>query len=151
MKQLTYKDNNLYLDGADGSSVRVQARQCFPWSEPSKYITLRDFENRELALVEDPATLDADSRVALEAGLAVSGFVFRLQQVSSIELEFEIRNWTVTTEQGERIFQTQLDEWPRSMPGGGFLLRDVGGDMFYIPPLKDLDARSCDLLSGYVD
>jgi hypothetical protein len=151
MKQLTYKDNNLYLHGADGSLVMVQARPCFPWSEPNKYITLRDFENRELQLVEDPATLDADSRDALQSGLAASGFVFRLQQIASIEVEFEIRNWTVTTEQGERVFQTQLDEWPRSVPGGGFLLRDVAGDLFHIPPLKDLDARSCDWLSGYVD
>jgi hypothetical protein len=151
MKQLIYKDNNLYLHDADGSSEMVQARPCFPWSEPSKYITIRDFENRELQLVEDPATLDENSRVALESGLAASGFVFRLQQIASVEVEFEIRNWTVTTEQGERIFQTQLDEWPRSMPGGGFLLRDVAGDIFFIPPMNDLDARSRDLLSGYVD
>jgi hypothetical protein len=151
MKQLSYKDNNLYLHSADGSSVIVQARPCFPWSEPSKYITLRDFQNRELEFVADPAILDADSRLALEAGLASTGFIFRIQRIASIEVEFEIRNWTVTALQGERIFQTQLDEWPRSMPGGGFLLRDVAGDLFYIPPLKDLDVRSRDVLSDYVD
>jgi hypothetical protein len=151
MKRLSYKDGNLYLHGVDGTLIPVQVRPCFPWSEPTKYITLRDYENRELALVEDPATLDADSYAALESGLAVSGFVFRIQRIESVEVEFEIRNWTVTTEQGERIFQTRLDEWPRRMPGGGFLLRDVAGDMFYIPILKELDAHSRELLSGYVD
>jgi hypothetical protein len=104
-----------------------------------------------MEFVADPAILDADSRLALEAGLALTGFIFRIQRIASIEVEFEIRNWTVTALQGERIFQTQLDEWPRSMPGGGFLLRDVAGDLFYIPPLKDLDVRSRDVLSDYVD
>jgi hypothetical protein len=151
MKQLSYKDNNLYLHRADGSSVMVQARPCFPWSEPSKYITLRDFQNRELELVGDPAVLDAGSRLALEAGLAASGFIFRIQRIACIEVEFEIRNWTVTALQGQRIFQTRLDEWPKSMPGGGFLLRDVAGDIFFIPPLKDLDIGSRDVLSDYVD
>ncbi len=151
MKQLSFMDNNLYLHSTDGSSVIVQACPCFPWSEPSKYISLRDFENKELLLVDDPILLDKDSRSALEAGLAASGFVFRIQRIVSVEVEFEIRNWIVTTEQGERIFQTRLDEWPRTMPGGGFLLRDVAGDIFYLPPLNALDVRSRGVLSDYVD
>ncbi|MEJ2610833.1 MAG: DUF1854 domain-containing protein [Candidatus Thiodiazotropha sp.] len=151
MKQLSYKGSNLYLHDVDGALIPVQARPCFPWSEPTKYISLRDNKNRELELVEDPANLDADSRTALESGLAASRFVFLIQRITSVEVEFEIRNWTVTTEQGERIFQTRLDEWPRGMPGGGFLLQDVAGDMFYIPMLNDLDVRSRELLSGYID
>jgi hypothetical protein len=151
MKQLSFVDSNLYLHSADGSSVIVQAYPCFPWSEPSQYISLRDFENKELVLVADPSLLDEDSRSALESGLGGSGFVFRIQRIVSVEVEFEIRNWIVTTEQGERSFQTRLDEWPRTMPGGGFQLRDVAGDIFYVPPLKELDVRSRDVLSDYVD
>jgi hypothetical protein len=150
MKQLSYKDGALYLLGVDGTMVPVQARLCFPWSEPTKYITLRDYENRELELVEDPTTLDSDSRFALESGLAASGFVFRVQRIVNVEVEFEIRNWTVITEQGERIFQTRLDEWPKKLPYDGFLFHDVAGDMFYIPMLKDLDEQSRELFSGYV-
>jgi hypothetical protein len=150
MKQLSYKNGNLYLHSVDDTLILVQARPCFPWSEPTKFITLRDYENRELALVEDPADLDADSRFALGSGLAASGFVFQIRRIMSIEVEFEIRNWTVITEQGEQIFQTRLDEWPKKMPCGGFLLHDVAGDMFYIPVLKELELRSRELLSGYV-
>lgn len=151
MKQLSYTDNNLYLHCADGSLVPVQARPCFPWSEPNKYITLHDYENRELEFVEDPATLDADSRVALESGLAVSVFIFQIQRIESVVVEFEIRNWTVITKQGRRIFQTRLDEWPKINSAGGYLIRDVAGDMFYIPALKDLGTRSREWLSVYVD
>jgi hypothetical protein len=151
MIQLSYKDGDLRLHHADGSLVPVQARPCFPWSEPTKYITLRDYENKELSFVQDPATLDVDSQRALASGLSASKFVFRIQRIICVEEEFEIRNWTVSTEQGKRIFQTRLDEWPRSIPGGGYLLCDVAGDIFFIPVLNDLDARSREWLSGYVD
>ncbi|MDJ0807209.1 MAG: DUF1854 domain-containing protein [Gammaproteobacteria bacterium] len=151
MQKLIYKEGNLYLHGARQEWIPVQARPCFPWSEPERFITLRDFENSELGLVEDPAALDADSQLALQLGLSASGFVFRIERVDAVDVEFEIRNWKVKTEQGKQVFQTRLDEWPRHMPGGGFLLRDVAGDMFYIPSVNDLDARSRELLSGYID
>lgn len=131
--------------------VAVRVHRAFPWSEPGRFISLRDAGDREFVLVADPAALDRTSRQALEAALAAAGFVFDVTAVSAIEEEVEIRTWRVTTRQGPRAFQTRLDEWPRTLPGGGLLIRDVAGDLYRIEDFAALDGRSRELLWAYVD
>lgn len=130
--------------------VPVRVRQCFPWSEPHRHLSLRDNEEREVVLVEDPATLGAASREALERALAEAGFVLEVTRVVSIEEEVEIRQWTVETRHGPRSFQTHLDDWPRVLPSGGLLIRDVAGDLYRLM-VAELDRRSRDLLWAFVD
>ena len=48
-------------------------------------------------------------------------------------------------------FQTRLDAWPRRVPGGGVLIRDVAGDLYYVADPESLDKRSRDLLWVFVD
>lgn len=130
--------------------VAVRVRQCFPWSEPHRHLSLRDAEEREIALIEDPATLGAASREALERALAEAGFVLEVTRVVSIEEEVEIRQWEVETRHGHRSFQTHLDDWPRSLPDGGLLIRDVAGDLYRLT-VTQLDAKSRELLWAFVD
>ena len=130
--------------------VAVRVRQCFPWSEPHQHLSLRDAEDREVVLVEDPATLGAASREALERALAEAGFVLEVTRVVAIEEEVEIRQWTVETRHGPRSFQTHLDDWPRSLPGGGLLIRDVAGDLYRLT-VTELDKKSRELLWAFVD
>ena len=144
--------------GADGRLVAaaeegprtVVARRCFPWSEPGKYVSLRDGDHHEVALVRDPGALSEDSRRALDLALAEGGFVFEVSAVVEVEEEVEIRHWQVVTRQGARSFQTRLDDWPRALPGGGFLIRDVGGDLYRLPEPERMDARSRKLLWAFV-
>ena len=135
----------------EGEPVAVRLRQCFPWSEPDRHLSLRDGEDNEIALVRDPTDLDADSRGALERAVAEAGFVLEVTQVVSIEEEVEIRQWVVETRQGRRSFQTHLDDWPRALPSGGLLIRDVGGDLYRLAAPGELDRRSRDLLWAFVD
>ncbi len=131
--------------------VPVRLRQCFPWSEPGRHVSLRDDGDEEVALVEDPAALPPESRRALERALAEAGFVLEVTQVLSIEEEVEIRQWTVETQHGKRSFQTHLDDWPRALPMGGLLIRDVAGDLYRLPAPHTLDVRSRELLWAFVD
>ena len=135
----------------DDRAVPVRLRQCFPWSEPTRHLSLRDAEDREVAYVADPASLAPASREALERAVAEAGFVLRVTRVRSIEEEVEIRHWTVDTAQGARTFQTHLDEWPRALPDGGLLIRDVAGDLYRLPESERLDGRSRELLWAFVD
>lgn len=134
-----------------GRTVPVKVRQCFPWSEPRQHLSLRDDDDEEVALVDDPTLLDESSRDALERALAEAGFVLEVTRVESIEEEVEIRQWVVETRQGRRAFQTHLDDWPRALPMGGLLIRDVGGDLYRLPATSELDPRSRTLLWAYVD
>lgn len=135
----------------NGKAVLVRVRQCFPWSEPSRHLSLRDGEDDEVALVDDPASLAPASRDALEQALAEAGFVLEVTRVLSIEEEVEIRHWTVETAQGRRAFQTHLDDWPRPLPGGELLIRDVAGDLYRLPLPARMDQRSRELLWAFVD
>ncbi|MFN2564004.1 MAG: DUF1854 domain-containing protein [Gemmatimonadaceae bacterium] len=134
-----------------GKWVSVRLRQCFPWSEPGRHVSLRDDEDEEVALVEDPATLAPESRRALERAVAEAGFVLDVTRVLDVEEEVEIRQWTVETKHGRRSFQTHLDDWPRVLPMGGLLIRDVAGDLYRLPAPETLDARSRELLWAFVD
>ena len=134
-----------------GEPVTVRLRQCFPWSEPHRHLSLRDEKEREIALVEDPATLAPESRHALERALAEAGFVLEVTRVLSIEEEVEIRQWTVETLHGPRSFQTHLDDWPRVLPMGGLLIRDVAGDLYRLAKPREMDRRSKELLWAFVD
>jgi hypothetical protein len=135
----------------DGEAVAVRLRQCFPWSEPHRHISLRDEDDEEVALVEDPASLAPESRLALEQAVAEAGFVLEVTRVLSIEEEVEIRQWKVETRQGSRSFQTHLDDWPRVLPMGGLLIRDVGGDLYLLAAPGEMDGRSKELLWAFVD
>ena len=156
----TRKSPGLRLEWrADGSlwAVRgdeeraVSVRRCFPWTEPARHLSLRDADEEEFAFVRDPADLDARSRAALDAALAVAGFVFEVTRVLEIEEEVEIRRWRVETRQGPRTFQTRLDDWPRTLPHGGLLIRDLAGDLYHLEAPAKLDRQSRELLWAFVD
>src|SRR6266581_2278082 len=94
-----------------GTERAVWVRRCFPWSEPARFVSLRDDDQQEFALVRDPADLDAASRRVLEEALVAAGFVFQITRVTAIEEEVDIRHWRVETRQGTRSFQTRLATW----------------------------------------
>jgi hypothetical protein len=134
-----------------GEERAVTVRRCFPWSEPARYVSLRDDDEDEFALVADLADLDPASRAALATALAEAGFVFVVTAIQDVEEEVEIRAWRVDTAQGPRRFQTRLDDWPRELPGGGILIRDVAGDLYHVPDPRALDRRSRQFLWAFVD
>ena len=135
----------------DGKAVPVRLRQCFPWSEPDRHLSLRDDDDEEVALVDDPAALPPESRRALERAVAEAGFVLDVVRVLAIDEEVEIRQWTVETTRGRRSFQTHLDDWPRVLPLGGLLIRDVAGDLYRLADPRRMDDRSRELLWAFVD
>jgi hypothetical protein len=138
---------------SDSASEPRSVRVCrlFPWSHPGEYVSLRDGEDEELALVRRPDELDDDSRAALEQSLAEAGFVMEVEAILEVEEEIEIRTFSVRTAQGLRSFQTERDEWPQHLEGGGLLIRDVAGDLYAVRNPEALDARSRKLLWVFLD
>ena len=140
------------LWAVQGDSARaVSVRRCFPWSEPSRFVSLGDRDDKEVALIREPTNLDEASREALEQALVEAGFLLQIVKIKDVDEEVEIRTWTVETAQGLRTFQTKLDDWPRELPGGGLLIRDVAGDLYHIANRDDLDERSKSLLWAFAD
>jgi hypothetical protein len=143
-------DGQLQAHRGDESAA-VWVCRSFPWSEPTRFISLRDEDEKEFALVRNPNELDPASRRELEQALAQAGFVLEITRVISVEEEVEIRSWVVDTAQGRRHFQTRRDDWPWEVPGGGLLIRDVAGDLFLVAKPSNLDAQSRDALWAFID
>lgn len=137
--------------GCEGEAVPVRLVRCFPWSAPTRMLSLRDEDDAEVALVGELADLDDESRDALAEALLEAGFVLEVVEVLEVEEDVEIRRWKVRTRQGLRSFQTSLDAWPREAPTGGLLMEDVAGDLFRIPPQEELDAKSRKLVWAFLD
>ena len=149
--QLENRGDGRLIAAVAGRSIAVKLRQCFPWSEPARFVSLRDADDKEVALIEQPSSLDDESRQVFEMALAEAGFVLDVTRVVNIEEEIEIRQWTVETKQGNRSFQTHLDDWPRVLPSGGLLIRDVAGDLYRLAEPATLDKKSRALLWAFVD
>jgi len=133
-----------------GKAVAVRPVRCFPWSAPGELVSLRDSEDREHHLVETLSGLDPVSAAALQLATESAGFVLEVEAILSIEEDYEVRVWRARTRHGTRTFQTKLDEWPWSAPDGGYLLRDLCGDLFRVPPVETLDEPSRKWLWAYV-
>lgn len=135
----------------DGEERPVSARRLFPWSREGEHISLRVPENEEFTLLRAAEGLSRSSRHALGDALALAGFVFEVTRVLAVKEEIEIRVWRVRTRQGTRAFQTRIDEWPREVPGGGMLIRDVAGDLYHVPEPRALDRASQELLWAFAN
>ena len=148
-----WRGNDGQLWGQVGEQEARAVRVCrlFPWSHATEWISLRDAEDEELALVHRPADLDPESRSALEISLVEAGFVMQVESILAVDEEIEIRTFEVLTAQGKRSFQTERDAWPESLPDGGLLIRDVAGDLYAVPESARLDARSRKLMWVFVD
>jgi hypothetical protein len=114
-------------------------------------VSLRDDEDKEVAFVDEPDTLDPSSRALLQEELAQAAFVLHIERILSVRQELEIRIWKVETREGPRTFETSHDEWPRPLAEGGLLLRDVAGDLYLIPRVATLDPTSRRVLWAFID
>ena len=135
----------------NGDERAVRVHRCFPWSEPGRFLSLRDDDDEELALIEALEDLGDESRRTLEAAIAEAGFVLEVIRIAEVEEEVEIRTWRVETRQGPRSFQTRLDDWPTEVPGGGIVIRDVAGDLYHVATPDAMDAQSRKWLWAFVD
>ena len=148
--KVEWRDDGQLWAGRNGDEKVVLVNRCFPWSDPDEYISLRDTDEKEVALIRELSELDRESRHAVERALAEAGFYLEIEEVIAIEEDFEIRNWSVVTRQGSRQFQTKLDDWPINLSGGRLLIRDVAGDLFCIEDPERMNERSRKLIWAFV-
>ncbi len=134
----------------EGTEKAVRVHRCFPWSEPRRYLSLRDADGDEFALVESVDAVPHGSRRVLEGALAEAGFVLEVVRIEAVDEEVEIRTWKVETRQGPRSFQTKIDDWPVAVPGGGILIRDVAGDLYHVADPEGMDEASKKWLWAFV-
>src|SRR2546422_10688149 len=87
-------DGRVWAIRSGGGVARaVWVQRCFPWSEPGRFLSLRDDDEEEFALVRDPAELDPASRRVLEEALVAAGVVFGGARGGALRGGGERRGW----------------------------------------------------------
>jgi hypothetical protein len=145
------KDGRLTVEKDGLAPTVVQPKRCFPWTEGGRYISLRDDHHNEVAFIHDVKDLDLESRNAVMEGLNKTAFIFHIKSIINVKPEFEIRSWHVITEHGAYKFQTKLDDWPVKLRDGGYLIRDITGNLFRIDDVALLDNTTKKLLWAFID
>ena len=134
----------LVLQTADGPKV-VRAHRSFPWTDPQKFIVLReDVEEdaQELAAVEDLADLPAQTRATIEAWLERHTFIPKVTRVLLVKSGNNALLFHLDTDRGQRRIKVLEREDMRPLPDGRTLIRDASGVVYELPPIPTLDRES---------
>ena len=124
----------------DKADVRV--RRSFPWSSPTRFISIRDADGKELLLVEDLEQLDAGRRKVIDDWLNSASFIPRITRVDDVDARFGHQQWKVQTDRGPVEFRVQEREDIRFLPDGRYQLKDADGNVYELPSAVELDEHS---------
>lgn len=149
--RVTRTEDGRYLAAWGDQRCIVRIGTCFPWTCPGAFVSLRNEDDKEVALIPDLAAVDPESRIVLRRALREAAFAFTITQVRLVRKEFEIRHWEVTCREGQRSFQTKVDDFPQPLPPRGLLITDVGGDVYVVEDWDRLDKSSRKQLALFID
>jgi hypothetical protein len=139
----------VHLDGREAPLANVKVARCFPWSLQSQYISIRDKDGKEVALLEDLQQLDAQSRGVIQEELAARFFVPKITRITDYRAEFDIIYISAATDRGEVTFQIRSRDDVRILSGRRAIFRDVDGNIYEIPDFHALDRVSQKYLERY--
>jgi len=141
------------LDFGGVKYPRVAVHRCFPFSDPDRYISIREPEGdgKEIGLIEDMSALAPETRAMLEEQMALRYFSPKIRRVYDIREEYGYSYWDVETDRGACRFTVRM--------GGGsvypiganrYLINDIDGNRFEIPDLYALSPREIKKLDLFV-
>jgi hypothetical protein len=132
----------LTLEG-DRSYLKVKVTRAFPLSLAGQYVGLADGQDRQIAIVKDPADLDPESRAITQEELRRRYFTAIIKSVEEVKELFGVVQWKVITDRGPREFLVRgMRESVYEMEGDQILVMDVDGNRFQLPRFDQLDRES---------
>ncbi len=156
-------DKNATFAATDGGFVamtfgektypRVAVHRCFPFSDPDRYISIREPEGdgREIGLIDDLNNLSKDTRALLEDQLALRYFIPKIQKVREIKDEYGYSYWDVQTDRGDCRFTVRMGGSNVYAIGPNrYLVNDLDGNRFEIPDLYALTPKEIKKLDLFI-
>lgn len=138
---------HLVLTEKDRSHLAVKPVWASPLTHPGKFLAFLNPKGDEVALVEEPSTLEPDSLKAAKAELNRRYLTATVTRIIGATVEFGATYWHVETDRGHRDFVTQnLQENAQWLSEGHLLLIDVDGNRFEVLSTHDLDLRSQEII-----
>jgi hypothetical protein len=134
---------------------RVILRSCFPVSQETRYLSVRDAsgeEQSEIGVIEDWQSLDESDREAVAEELGLHYFVPAIQRVVGVKDELGFLYWTVDTDKGHKEFvmRNNVIRHAREVSPGRWLLIDVNQARYEVPDIGAMDRASQKLIQRYL-
>ena len=147
---LTTELGQLVLVTTGGTRIEnVRPSRMFPLTDPEHWIAIQDPSGRELACVEDPATLTESQQVALKLALSKRAFVPVVKSIDKIVRTSDGYDWHVTTDRGRTVFHVETDESIQTLGGSKLVIIDHHNTRYLVPNVDDLDRESRRRLERY--
>lgn len=141
----------LVLRRADGSAhVGVHPVRAFPLSDPDGALSLVGADGREIAWIDRPHALDADTRARIDEELARREFAPVIERLLAVSTFSTPSEWTVQTDRGQTHFVLKGEEDIRRLHGGALLVTDSHGIGWRVVDMHTLDRRSRRLLERFL-
>ncbi len=135
----------------DRSYLKAGILRAFPLAEPSRFLSVRDAENKEVGLIVNPAELSAENLVLVEEELERRYLVPTVKRIVAAKERFGTVDWTMETDRGLCRFTTRnLRENVQRPAPGRIILNDVDGNRYDIRKVEELSLQSQDLLFRHV-
>lgn len=137
------------IDAEGRRHVGVEPIRAFPIAEPGRHVAICDADGRELAWVDDLATLPEPVRAILEEELAARTFLPVIERIRRVSSDSTPADWDVVTDRGPTRFTLQAEDDIRRLDRHRALIVDAQGIRYLIPDTRALDAASRRILERY--
>lgn len=143
----------LKLEFAGKTYPRVAVHRCFPFSDPERYISIREPEGdgREIGLIDDMTALPEATQALLRDQLALRYFIPKILKVRDIKDEYGYSYWDVQTDRGDCRFTVRMGgSNVYSIGHNRYLVNDLDGNRFEIPDLYALTPKEIKKLDLFI-
>lgn len=153
-KQLLLKkdDRNrqtLYLRHDSDTEIAVTPRRLFPLSRPDEYIYFIDEDEKERGILRQLREAPRPVKEFISSWLEEYYFIPCITEIHTIEEEYGISHWMVTTNRGKRGFEIRNRSTDIIiLDNRRILLKDVDDNTYEIPDYGELPQKSQMLLEG---
>ena len=137
----------LTIEG-DRSWREVRVARAFPFSDPDRYIGLRDGDDKDIGILTTLHDLDADSRAIVEGELEKRYFTPRIERVLTVKEEFGVVTWEVETDRGPRRFLVRnLRDSTFPLGKNRLMMTDTDGNRYEFPDVGAVGTKAMTVLS----
>ncbi len=132
----------------DRSWREVRIARAFPFSDPDRYIGLRDGDDKDIGILTDLHGLDPASRAIVDEELERRYFTPRIERVLTVSEEFGVVTWEVETDRGPRRFLVRnLRDSTFPLGSNRLMMTDTDGNRYEFPDVRVVGAKAMTVLS----
>ena len=135
----------------DRSWREVRVARAFPFSDPDRYIGLRDGDDKDIGILTTLDGLDRDSRRIVEEELERRYFTPTIQKVLSVSEAFGVVTWEVETDRGPRRFLVRnLRDSTFPLGPNRLMMTDTDGNRYEFPDVRAVGSKAFTILSKVI-